>query len=138
MDPKIEADLEGAEDGTIDMKKLSAGQKKKLKEKAKKEADDKAAAEKAASGAPAEEVKGAPAKGGAKPKKGNAMAEMAREKQRLIAEAQAELDSNNFKIEEAARIKRETREAEEKRLFDIDEAKKKEKRDAIQALKDKG
>ena len=75
------------------MKKLSAGQKKKLKEKAKKEPDEKAAAEKSASGAPVEEAKAAPAKGGAKPKKGNAMAEMAREKQRLIAEAQAELDA---------------------------------------------
>ena len=93
MDPKNEADLKGAEDSAIDMKKLTAGQKKKLKEKAKKEADEKAAAEKAASGTPVEEAKAAPAKGGAKPKKGNAMAEMAREKQRLIAEAQTELDA---------------------------------------------
>ena len=66
------------------------------------------------------------------------MAEMAREKQRLIAEATAAANEEFNKAEEAARIKRETREAEEKRIFNIEEAKKKEKRDVIQALKDKG
>ena len=106
MDPIIKADLENADDGAIDMKKLSAGQKKKLKEKAKKEADAKAAAERAAKGeAPVEETKAAPAKG--KAKKGNAMAELAKEKQRLLAEAQAEADAINNKLEEEARIKRE-------------------------------
>ena len=67
--------------------KLSAGQKKKIKERLKKEAEAKAKAEAEAAGggAPKEEAKAAPAKG----KKGGrgAMAELAREKQRLIAEA---------------------------------------------------
>ena len=59
--------------------KLSVGQKKKIKERMKKEAEAKAKADAAASGdAPVEEAK--PAAGGKKKGKGNAMAELAREK----------------------------------------------------------
>ena len=125
-------------DKPIEEVKLSAAQKKKLKEKQKKDA---AAAEALEKGGAGVEVKPAEteAKGKAVKKKPlNAAAAAAIEKKRLIAEAKAEDDAILAKInEEEDRVQFEL--DEKNRLFnEVDEAKKKEKRDAVQKLKDAG